>query len=438
MPTLQKEILSVGEKIRRLRRHHGMSQHEFAEEIRVAKDRVGKIEKDKAGLTESQMKAMMALFGIEGLPLTEHDCAVFDARLQLCSDYISVGNMDAARDIYKTMSNIDNLKPCDLDLVIRCKIIEVQMLTAEGDYASAGAKLDTVQIHLDEMSAENQYRYYCYKGYFEIIHNRHINALDFLQKGQILKENHSTIVSPKEAWLYNRIAACYTYLDKPIKAMIYLHKIPLQDLENRVTTLYLDSMRMLALNYIRVDELGEAKKLLDKCLIEAESHLSNEHTREIMYCYGYMNKKSGDFISAINYFDKAIEYSQEDTDGYYAPLCLKIHCLIQSNIFPKARALLSEVKTICGSNEVWAIYFKALEYYLNVSSRMTTPNEEACDYIEEIAIPHFHEMHDHFYAYEYYALLKHHYERSRQNRKSSEMTKAMLKTRNRIFANDEE
>jgi len=428
----------LGKKYSYFRKRNKMTQMELADEIKVGVERVIKVEKDKGKYTASQMKDIRALFKIESLPLTEHECAVFDARLHLWSDCINAGNMEKARAIHKEMANIDNLLPCDVNRVMRCKIVEIQMLIAEGDHKTAEAKLEMIKSYLDEMSVENEYSYLCYAGYFKITHNYHIDALHFLTKAQSLKESHSTIISPKESWLYNRIAACYTYLDAPNKAILYLHKIPLLSIEDRTTTLRLYSMRMLALNYIKMNELDEAKKLLDKCLVEAESHLSNEHTGRVMFNYGYMHKKTKNWTSAVDYFDKAIEYSEEDSDDYYAPLYQKIYCLIHANSFSKARALLTEAKNTCGSNKAWKIYFKALEYYLIISSRMTTYNEEACNYIEYIAIPHFHKMHDHCFALELYDLLERHYTKSRQNKKSSQMTKAMLKTHKRIFANVEE
>jgi len=129
---------------------------------------------------------------------------------------------------------------------------------------------------------------------------------------------------------------------------------------------------------------------------------------------------------AIEYFDKALSYAPKGSIDYYSSAYHKIQCIIHTRAFTKANELLEQVKDICKADDVWAVYFKALGHYLEISSHMTSnANDTAIEYIENTAIPHFIKMHDYLFAVDYYSLLERYYERIKNIRRSLFMAKAI-------------
>ncbi|MCL2571538.1 MAG: helix-turn-helix domain-containing protein [Defluviitaleaceae bacterium] len=433
MSTPQNDLMSIGKKIRLLRRHHGMSQVVLAENIGAAQERIIQVEKDKAEYTPKQLANIKILFRIEGLPLSERECAAFKERLLYWSDLIKFGRMDEARAIHKEMANIENLEPCDLDIVMQYKMIEISMFQAEGDLATVEKKLNILENRINEMNADCLYHYHCEKSYSLLLRGCHEDSLEFNFKALNLAEKHERLSKMDKAYIYHRIAACYTYLEIPFKAIFITLKTQLPNESVRITNYHLHSMHLLALNYIRVNEISEARKLLDECLIIADGLKSDEYIGRTMLYYGFMYKKVQEWASAIEYFDEAIRCSQIGTNDCYASYYHKIQCTIQLNTFTKAKVLLEEAKDLCNGNKLWESYFEALGHYLIVSSHMSTNNNESCDYIEKIAIPYFRKMHDHFIALEYCSLLELHYEKSRRNGKSFRITREMTKIYRHVF-----
>ncbi|MCL2360760.1 MAG: helix-turn-helix domain-containing protein [Defluviitaleaceae bacterium] len=141
MSIIQREELPVGCKIYKLRKHLGVNQDELAEIIRARKERVSHVEKGKDEYTEAHLHAIREHFKIEGLPLSKHECIVIYRRLYHLRNLIRTRRLGEARDIQDGLANIDNLEPCDPDMVMLSKMLEIQLLIAEGYYLDAEKNL---------------------------------------------------------------------------------------------------------------------------------------------------------------------------------------------------------------------------------------------------------------------------------------------------------
>jgi len=157
-----------------------------------------------------------------------------------------------------------------------------------------------------------------------------------------------------------------------------------------------------------------------------------------LFSFGYMHKKTENWKLAIESFERALTYLLKDTDHYFMALYHKIHAIIQAKLRFSAYQELEQAKITCGTSEVWAIYFEALEHCLRISHNMSGRNYKSIDYIENVAIPHFHKMDDHLIALDCYILLEQHYMASRRIKKSLEASKKMTDVYKRVYANDRE
>ena len=415
------ESALVGEKIRKLRRHRRVSIVEFAKEIGIRKETISRVENGKDKLSTKQKKAIKAYFDIEGMPLSDSECKVNNARHNRWRALLRAGRMEEAKAIWEERASIVNLEPCDPDAVTQYKLLEAQMFAVEGKYDIAEEKLALLQTRLDVMSFEHLYYYNFLKGYLLLCHERHKDALEFLHMAHGLA-NHVNLLPVDVGRLYFDLALCYTRLGIPYRAIHFCLKCKLSYVDDVLRNYGLSIDSMLVRNYIKVNELDEAEKLLKTCHIKAESAGNSPYLGYIMLCYGLMHVKTESWTSALECLEQAIEDVEKGTAHYYSVCYYKIYCIIGARMFSNARRELEKVKAICGADKVWAIYFESLGHHITISSRMSRLNNESIDYIQTVTIPHLMETHDYFIAIDYCKLLKQHYKQSRSIEKSFQMS----------------
>jgi len=430
-------VLSVGERVLLLRKNKGVSQLELAEIIRARQEKIVSVEKGNDEYTEVQLNAIREHFNIAGMPITGRECVAFRERLYLWRDLIRNRSTDIVKEMHREMANISNIEPYAHDLIMLYKMIEIQLYLVNNDIATAEKLFNAIANSLDDMNDECMYHYYNIKGYLSCINERHEEGLMFYLKALEIKELYGNAIPADDARLPYNISTCYTLFDIPYKAISYAQMACEMHIEARVVNFDLHINHMMALNYIKVNQLQEAEKLLDKILLKAESIKDDFHISRILFGYGLMHKKTENVPLAIEYFDKALKYAHDNRDNYNSACYQKIHCIIQTRAFSKAEQALEQAKKKCGQDVVWTTYFEALSCYLSISRRMTTPNDKASEYIETVAIPHFHKSYDYILSLDYYELLEQHYEKSRRAKKVLPMTKAILSIYKRCFAHQE-
>ena len=158
----------------------------------------------------------------------------------------------------------------------------------------------------------------------------------------------------------------------------------------------------------------------------------------ITFCYGQLYRKINNYEEAIRYFDNTLKSCIQGSDMYFASVYNKCMCNINAREFPNAKIILENVKKVCGTHELWSIYFKTLEYFLTLSCQMTSKNDEAVEYIESVSIPHYLKHYDYSFALECYRLLEQHFMQTRRKKRSWGMTKLILDVYIRGFTNNEE
>ncbi|MCL2362402.1 MAG: tetratricopeptide repeat protein [Defluviitaleaceae bacterium] len=428
--------LSVGEKILKLRKYNKVSQLELVEIMRVRVDRITRAEQGEDTYTAAHIAAAKERFGIVGLPLTERECIAFRERLYIVRDLIRARKLDEAKDIQKEMAHIDRLEPCDFDMAMLCKLIEVQLFKAEGDCATVEKKLDAYQKHLKKMNDECLYHYNYCRGALLGHQGHYKEALDYFLVAYELTENNKNLLPEDDERLYYYIAWCYSNIEIPHLAIFFMMKAKQTHTDNRITDFSLNIDRGLALNYIKMNQLKDAERLLNKCMTKAESLFNDTYIGVTFLFLGLAHKKAKKWASAIENFDKALGYLPENTDNHYSALYHKVLCTIQARTFVKAREHLDYVKTLGCLDKKWVINFTALGHYYTIKHKMTSyKNYESIAYIEDVAIPHFIEEHDYFLAIEYYTLLEQHFEKVKSEMRSLSAAKAIKDIFMRCFIN---
>ena len=435
-------MYSVAEKIKMLRMTNKISQEEFAEELWTSPSAISRVENGKGEYAKKQLEAAKKLLGITGMPLTEPDTTALRARLYFFRDTIRRDDMEEARKIYSTITNIVNLEPClepcfsDLPMLFR--MFEIMFLRFEGDLAGSEEKLDAItENDLKKMNAEHLYYYYYNRGALHNRHERYEESLDFLKQAVELAEDNKDLDPIGREQLYVNIAYCYTYLEYPTKAILFLSKIRGAYSDGRVDIISLLRLDLcLAENYIRINELDEADKLLNACYIKAKGIEDEIFLNYIEHNFGLLYKQVGKWDESIKRFEKVVALFEKGSASYFKALYQNIYCLVEIRKFSKAQKLIQQTKSFHSTDKVFAILFEALGRYIEIKSRLTSRHDDSVKYIETIAIPHFEKTYDYFIAMEYYSLLELYYEK-KSIKQSLLMRSAISRINDRCFINAE-
>ena len=421
-----KQKLSAGEKIYLLRKHNRTTQAELAEVMRVRPEKIVRVERGEDEYAQAHIDAAKKHFNIVDLPLTERECIAFRERLYYWRSLLRAGRMSEANDIYSEIANIDKLESCDYDTTTLCKMLEVYHLMVEGKYDLAKEKLVIHQKSLNKFDIESLYHYNNSKGFLHIQQGNYDQSLDYYLKAYEISENHKGLMPEDDGRLYYNIAYSYTCMDIPYRAIFFLQKAKHAQTYDKDAKLFFYINQALATNYVKMNQLKEAERLLNQCLLKAESIKDNSFVSLVWFGFGYLNKKANNWSLAIKHFDDAMGRLPKDTLDFFPALYHKIHCVIRSRAFTEASQLLLQAKEKYDMNEMWQIYFTALWHYLKISSNMSTNNnDESIKYIEYRAIPYFISKHDYFTTIDYYSLLEQHYGKLNSTKKSLLMAKAI-------------
>jgi len=406
--------------------HNCISISELAEIMQVGHEWVARVERGEDEYTTTHIDALKKHLCLTGLPITPEERAAFKKKMYYWRDLIRNKKLDKARLIQQEVTNIINLEPCDASIVMLCKLIKIQLLLQEDNHATAEMLLATFVQELCRMDDECLYHYYYAKGILVNAQERYEDCLDYFLLAYELAEDNSTILPKEDAWLYYYIALCYTKIEIPHRAVFFWQKAKYACANDESTSFTLQIDRGLAANYIKLNQLKDAKRLLDKCA-QVDQSLMNDACIGVTYMYlGCMHKEAKNWVSAIKYLDMALEHLPANTDCYYASMYHKIFCAIQTKSVVAANQQFEHISALGLVGAVWTIYFDALSHYYMIINNMTSyKNDKSVAYIEKIAIPHFISEHDYFLAIEYYTLLEQYYSNLNLTKKSLAMTQAI-------------
>jgi len=422
-------------KITLLRKAKRVSQTSLAEAIHSHPLHIVKVEKGAARYSDELLELAKEFLGIKGMPLTQFECATCKERLDVMRDYIREARLKEAREICSEMANLINLEPCDNELPLLYRLYEVALLLAERNLDTAKAKFDYLQSHYEDMNSEHLHYFYSNKGYLLIFDARYEDALEHFKGAIEISARIPGFSAQESARLHVLVAHCYSYLEYPYRAIFYVMKNYELCMNKSAHPANITADLLLATNYIYVNNLKEVEAILNSCLKRAMSTRDDIRVGIAMHCYGLMYMKLERWHLAIEYLDKAIKFYAKESSQYLSILYRKIRSLVGDRKFSKARKLISETEPLHGTNEVFSTYFKGIEHYITVLSRMSLYNEPSIKYIETVVLPHLTKTYGFFEAIDYYKLLEAYY-KTKNNKKSLLMSEAIRKIYERCLLYD--
>jgi len=419
-------------KIMRIREAKGVDQKVLARAMRAHVEVVRQVEGGNAHYNNAQLRHARKHLNLTNMPLTEFETATFKRRLYIMYDLVKDRRFSEAKDMCREMAYVLELDACDDDLPQLHRLFEAYILIyANNDLDAAIKKLEQYKSKHYEPTAEHNYHYNFLMG---AIHTRRVDyeaSLSFYMRAQELINSVEELTPEDIKRLHLGIASCYTYLGFPFKAITCLEKARGIHADRRANVISIHFDNELALNYIRVNELEIAEKLLEYSLICASSINDNFCIGLTLNNIGRLYKQRENLEDAVNYFERAADCFEKGSVPYVRAMYEAMHCWACLSKFAHAKRLLDKVKKLCNS-EAYDVLYKALWHYIIVRSRMSIYNDESVEYLEAVALPYFEKTHDYFIAIDYYKLLEKYYQK-KNDKKSLLMSEAIRRVYERCF-----
>ncbi|MCL2405966.1 MAG: helix-turn-helix transcriptional regulator [Defluviitaleaceae bacterium] len=426
------------QKIKLLRVAKGLSQAEFADAIYADQSKISKCENGLDIYTEIQLDNLKKFLGIKDMPLSDESTEVFNKKLRRLYENIRDGRAEEAKALHKEMARLVNLEPCDDNLPMLYRLHGAALhIYVRNDFDTAEKEMNYLKgkLEQDMMTDEHKYHYCFNMGALHTKRVRYEESLEcFMQALEISKR--VDFLTPKDIKrLHLGIASCYSYLSYPYRAIIYMLETRDLHKDSSVSIFDLHFDYLLALNYIRVNELERAEKLLGNCLIGAKSINNDEYIGMTLRNFGLLHIQSENWDKAIDYLNQSMGCFEKGSTSYLRSLYDVVSCWAGMKKYAKAKRILDEAKNLYHNHDIYHIPFNALNDYVAVKSRISLLNQPV-EYIETVAIPHFEKTYDHYLAIDYYKLLET-YNADKNVKKSLLMTDAIRKIYERCFLTNE-
>lgn len=426
--------MPLGEKIKRYRKAKGITQTEVAEAMWASATKVSQVENGEGEYSEEQLRTFKEHFGLTDMPFTEFECATFKERLYHWFGLISSGKMDEADTLYAKILPILELESCDAELPMLFRLFELVYLRLKKEDDLFEERLEFLKGALGRMHIGQLYYYYNTMGWVYSVDEKHEEALASYRNAlESLDANKELPRDSEERLLYN-ITITYSKLGLPHQAIMFVKDVKRGNDENKTERLDLGFDIMLALNYTRIGEFKWAERLLTDCYIRAIAIEDKLSIGTTLYNFGLLYKRLKDWKMAINYLDQALEVYDAESD-YHLWVCYhKIQCMIENRKFADAERMLKQAKKNYAKNKASLIPLESLFHFLTLSRRQSTINRESEEYIEQVTVPHFLEIHLRFEAVNYYMLLERHHIMVKNFSRASAVASKIRDIQNRIIS----
>jgi len=414
----------VDEKITKLRKAKKSNQFVFAEAIHTHPLTVSNVETGKSKYSDDCIRLAKVHLDIVDMPLTDDECKVSKVRLYLMHNHVRDDRLLDARVICDEMAKIVNLEPVDKYLPMLYRLFEVALLLAEYSLDIAEEKLTYLQSRFDDMNDEHRYYFFSNLGDLNRLRFNTEVSIDFYTQALELSKNIANFSPLESAVFHCHIAYGHSYLEYPYRTILYIEKNRNILNVRETDKVSISSDLILALNYVKVENLKEAERLLESCLTRSKAIKDDKRIRISLHYYGFMYMKHENWKMAEVHFNQALQHCEKESSSYLAINQKRILCMAKSRNFVKANKLLKETKPYYRKCKTFSTYFEALERYITIKSRISIYDDISVSYIETVAIPHFINFSEYFLAIEYYELLKAYYKR--KNEKKSLLAEAEI------------
>lgn len=377
------DILSLGEKIKRLRKEKNMTLKELAGD-RITAAQISHIERDKSHTSYELLDYLAQKLDVSIdylLETKEMQSRKITDNLILQSEvFIKCNELDKAEiqlneviEICKEYKLIDNYGKSNF-LLGNINSKRVRYSDAVINYEKA------LYFFIKDNDKENIFKCYLNIGKIYMQEEFYKGAISHFNFAEEVLDESSIEDIEVYKDLYSKIAKCHIKLDRPDKSIEYIDKINMLDVKNNEKE-ELEHLILKANNLLSMGKYEESKEYFKMVLEILEKEENRSELANIYLTISDIYRTIGETEKVLEYSYKVYEIKKHDEDEHMMNGLFKIiEAYIQSEEYEKAQkyckiALASSIKNKNKLNE-----YKVLNFYSDMY-KMQNENERAIEYI---------------------------------------------------------
>ena len=379
------DILSLGEKIKRLRKEKNMTLKELAGD-RITAAQISHIERDKSHTSYELLDYLGEKLEVS----IDHLLETKEMQAKKITD-----NLILQSEVFIKCNELDKAEAKIIDICEICR--EYNLID---NYGKSNFLLGDINIKREKYSEavinyekalyffiKNNDKESIFKCYFNIgniymkeeFYKGAVSHFDFAEE-VLIEGNIESVEIYKD--LYSKIAKCHIKLDNPNKSIEYIEKINELDIkENEKEDL--DTIMLKANNLLQMGRYEESKECFKKVLETLEKEENRTGLANVYLTISDVYRTMGDMDKVLEYSHKVYEIKKHDEDEYMMNGLFKIiEAYINSQEYDMAKkycklALASAIKTKNKFSE-----YKVLKYYSEMY-RLQHENERSIEYLNK-------------------------------------------------------
>lgn len=362
-------ILSLGEKIKKLRKEKNMTLKELAGD-RITAAQISHIERDKSHTSYELLEYLSERLDVSIdylLETKEMQSKKITDNLILESEiYIKKGELDdAEKEIHQI---IEICEEYDLsENYGKCNYLLGNIYLKRKDSRKANFYFEKALFHFIKNDDKKRI-FECYMnsadiyfedGFYQVALTSYSFAKDILN--QITTDEPDTYKD-----LYSKISKCYMRMDDSEKALEYIELIGSID-NNYSPTQEVEMLVLKAKKLLSEGKYLDSKDYFTKALKIIEKEENKDKLAQVYLTVGKIYGEMGDNEKLLQYSEKVYDLKKSDSDEYMMDSLFNIiESYIDSNNFEQAKkysklALAAAIKTKSKYDE-----FRALKYYCDI------------------------------------------------------------------------
>lgn len=359
-------ILSLGEKIKKLRKEKNMTLKELAGD-RITAAQISHIERDKSHTSSELLEYLAKQLDVSVdylLETKEMQSKKLTDNLILQSEIlIKCNNLEKAEEQLNEAIKIC-YKYNVLDNYGTCNFLLADINFKNGKYSEAVMSYEkALHYFIRNNDKEKLYKCYLNIGKIYLIEELYKGAIFQFEFAEgILNEIKIEDVDTYKD-LYSKMAYCYIKLNNNEKSLYYINKMDEIDIKNNLDE-ELNAIMLKANNLLNMGEFEKSKEYFKKALEILDEEKNKTELASIYLTISEIYKSIGNLDKVLEYSQRVYDIKKSDEDEYMMKSLFKIIEVYISNYdYDMAKryckiALASSIKNKNRLNE-----YKILKYY---------------------------------------------------------------------------
>lgn len=377
------DILSLGEKIKKLRKEKDMTLKELAGD-RITAAQISHIERDKSHTSYELLDYLAKKLEVSIdylLETKEMQSRKITDNLILQSEvFIRCDELEKAEAQIIEVLNICK----EYDLLYnhgKCKFLLAEINLKRKKYNEAVINYEK-SLYFFIKNSDDKNIFKCYLNIGKIymkdeFYKGAINHFDFAE--EILNQNHIEDANVYKE-LYSKMAYCHIKLDNSNKSLEYIEKINSIDTKNNIKE-ELDIIMLRGNNLLNIGKYEEAKECFKKTLEILDKEDNKTGVANVYLTISDIYRNIGNTEKVLEYSHKVYDIKKNDEDEHMMKGLFKIiEAYIEGADYDKAKRYCKIALTSAIKNKNKFSEYKVLKFYSDMY-KIQNENNMAIDYL---------------------------------------------------------